>query len=87
VVPSLVWKTRTRSVGHSSTLYLSSGVVKKRVITEEHKIKISIKNSIKQTGNGNSQFGTCWITNGKESKKIHLGDLIPDGWKLGRKIK
>jgi hypothetical protein len=24
VVPSLVWKTRTRSVGHSSTLYLSA---------------------------------------------------------------
>jgi hypothetical protein len=35
----------------------------------------------------NSQFGTCWITNGKENKKIKKGGVIPDGWKLGRKIK
>jgi len=53
---------------------------------EESKKKIGEKNSIKQSGGGNSQFGTYWITNEKENKKIHKGDLIPDGWKLGRKI-
>ena len=35
----------------------------------------------------NSQFGKCWITNETENKKIHKGDLIPEGWRLGRKIK
>jgi hypothetical protein len=40
-----------------------------------------------QSGNKNSQFGTCWITNGLENKKIIKGDVIPKGWFLGRKIK
>lgn len=35
----------------------------------------------------NSQFGKCWITNEIENKKIHKGDLIPEGWRLGRKLK
>jgi len=41
----------------------------------------------KQKGINNSQYGTCWITNGIDNKKINKGDLIPDGWKLGRKLK
>jgi hypothetical protein len=36
-------------------------------------------------GSSNSQFGTCWITNEIENKKINKGDIIPDGWRLGRK--
>lgn len=36
-------------------------------------------------GEKNSQFGTCWITNGKENKKIKKEETIPNGWKLGRK--
>ena len=55
--------------------------------TEETKKKIGIVNSAKQRGEGNSQFGKCWITNEVENKKIHKGDIIPDGWRLGRKIK
>ena len=35
-------------------------------------------------GENNNQFGTCWITNGVESKKIKKEEIIPDGWKLGR---
>jgi hypothetical protein len=38
-------------------------------------------------GESNSQYGTCWITNETESKKISKGSLIPEGWRLGRKIK
>ena len=38
-------------------------------------------------GKNNSQFGTCWITNEIESKKIYKGDPIPKGWRLGRKMK
>jgi hypothetical protein len=35
-------------------------------------------------GNRNSQYGTCWITDGKENKKIKKGEIIPKNWKLGR---
>lgn len=38
-------------------------------------------------GSDNSQFGKCWITNDLESKKINKGDIIPEGWRLGRKVK
>jgi hypothetical protein len=53
--------------------------------SEETKRLIGIKNSISQKGEKNSQFGTCWITNGIENKKIKKNDLYlyPD-WKLGR---
>lgn len=56
----------------------------------ETKIKIGIANSIQQKGEKNSQFGTHWITNGEENKKIKKDDLqfwINQNWKLGRKIK
>jgi len=56
-------------------------------ITEDHKRKIGMANSIKQKRSKNSQYGTCWITNGFKNKKIKKGDTIPNGWKLGRKIK
>lgn len=55
--------------------------------TEETKKKIGLANSVKQKGEGNSQFGKCWITNELENKKISKKDTIPEGWRLGRKIK
>jgi group I intron endonuclease len=54
--------------------------------TEETKQKIGEASKIKQSGSSNSQFGTRWITNGTENKKIKKTDLMPDGWKFGRKI-
>jgi hypothetical protein len=39
-----------------------------------------------RVGDKNSQYGTCWITNELENKKICKGEIIPDGWHLGRKI-
>lgn len=51
--------------------------------TEETKNKISVTKS-KLKGDKTSQFGTCWITNDIENKKIKKTDIIPDGWKLGR---
>lgn len=35
-------------------------------------------------GNKNSQFGTMWITNGAENKKISKNYDIPVGWNKGR---
>lgn len=46
----------------------------------KQKIKLSLAG--KQSAEKNSQFGTCWITNGQESKKIKKEEL--DNWlKLG----
>jgi hypothetical protein len=53
--------------------------------TEEHKRKIGEANSKKQKGSGNSQFGTMWITNGIDAKKIPKTDAIPRGFRRGRK--
>lgn len=43
-----------------------------------------------QQGTKNSQYGTCWITNNNENKKIKLTELnyyLENGWIRGRKIK
>jgi hypothetical protein len=48
--------------------------------SEETKLKMS--NAHK--GNKNSQYGTMWITNRKENKKIKKEDKIPEGWYKGR---
>jgi hypothetical protein len=53
--------------------------------TNDTKRKIGKSNSIKQSGNNNSQFGTMWITTGTLNKKIKKEDLIPEGWYKGRK--
>lgn len=55
--------------------------------TTTTKEKIGKANSEKQTGNKNSQFGTFWITNGSQSQKIKLVDIIPEGWHKGRVMK
>lgn len=55
--------------------------------TEESKQKMSQSSKGKKIGPENSQFGTCWITNGIDSKRIKKAEEIPDGWKLGRIMK
>jgi hypothetical protein len=53
--------------------------------TDESKFKIKSSLQGHGAGNKNSQFGTIWITNGSESKKIKSSSEIPDGWRKGRK--
>jgi len=50
----------------------------------KHKMKRSAVG--KHDGEKNSQFGSMWITNGIENKKIKKDDIIPEGWNKGRKI-
>lgn len=60
-----------------------------RTHTEETKRKISEKNSFNQMGSKNSQYGTCWINNGKETKKIKKEEInyyLCIGWTKGRKM-
>jgi group I intron endonuclease len=53
--------------------------------SEETKRKISEHNK-SLVGDKNSQFGTVWITNGFNNKKIKSVDEIPNGWYRGRKL-
>lgn len=54
--------------------------------TGETKKKIS-KGAIKRLGNNNGSFGTCWITNGQENRKIKKDELdiwLEKGYYKGR---
>jgi hypothetical protein len=53
----------------------------------ETKKKMSSSSIGKGLGEDNSQFGTKWITNGTENKKIKKSEDLPNGWSYGRKIK
>jgi hypothetical protein len=55
--------------------------------SEETKRKLSEIMKTKGHSSSNSQYGKCWITNEIENKKIYQGDVIPSGWRLGRKMK
>lgn len=72
--------------------YISGGLVPLwRNRKHTNKTKLQMRETHHKNGDQksykNSQYGTCWITNGIKSKKIHKGDLIPDDWRLGRKLK
>ena len=55
-----------------------------RTHKEETKLKMQAR-AKQRLPSQNSQFGTRWITNGTEVKKIHKDESIPENWKLGRK--
>jgi hypothetical protein len=55
--------------------------------SEETKKIIGLYSSVHQKGDGNSQYGTMWITDGVDSMKIKKTDTIPVGFKKGRIIK
>lgn len=51
--------------------------------------KLMSEKAKERVGEKNSQFGTCWINNGKEAKKIKKEDLntwLDNGWVKGRKL-
>jgi group I intron endonuclease len=54
---------------------------------QESKLKMSNSHKGKHDGELNSQYGTIWITNGKENKKIKTYEEIPNGWEKGRVLK
>ena len=73
--------------GHREKKYFYDWGGKKH--RDENKKLIGEKNSIKQQGHNNSQYGTCWITKDGLNKKIKKEDIdsfIRDGWNKGRKL-
>lgn len=48
------------------------------------KKKETWKKTGRAVGNKNSQFGSMWITNGSENKKIFKDSIVPEGWNKGR---
>jgi hypothetical protein len=50
----------------------------------KEKIKETFKKNKHNQGIKNSQYGTMWVTNGYENKKIKKEDVIPEGWRNGR---
>ena len=64
-----------------------NGVWHNKTHSDETKQKMKQSAIGKHDGEKNSQFGSMWITNGTENKKIKKIDPIPDGWSKGRKIK
>lgn len=54
--------------------------------SQETRRKMSESKKGYGSGKSNSQFGTRWITNGVENRKIKRTDAIPDGWRAGRNM-
>jgi len=56
--------------------------------SEESKAKIKATRALRKPGLGekNSQFGSKWITNGIDIKKLRKDEILPDGWKYGKKL-
>jgi len=50
----------------------------------KHKIETLEKFSKIHLGSNNSQFGTMWITDGFENKKVKCDSIVPDNWRKGR---
>lgn len=52
----------------------------------KHSDETKKKMSLSRSGSGNSQYGTMWINNGREARKIQRDQSIPEGWQKGRKL-
>lgn len=52
------------------------------------KLAESTKQKLRElnTGSNNPNYGTFWITNGMENKKVKSLDNLPDGWYKGRSV-
>lgn len=57
------------------------------MLNKNHSKSTKDKMSDLHSGNKNSQYGSMWITNGIENKKIKNIDIIPNGWYKGRVTK
>lgn len=80
------WKKKI-SAGLKQHYLTNDGSFKDKKHTKKTKEKISNAMRSKTRGKNNSQYGTMWITNGSENRKLHKEEDIPSGWKRGRVCK
>ncbi len=74
---------------HANGAYSYKGFIGK-THSEETKLIIGLSSSNHQKGEGNSQFGTCWMHNESKNIKIKKDELdlyLSSGWTKGRKMK
>lgn len=78
---------RTKTNFADNRSHLESVV--KRAATKEaiSKRKETFSAMKHQAGEKNSQFGTKWINNGSECRKIKSADPLPAGWVYGRNFR
>ena len=55
--------------------------------SKEHCERISAALKVQRVGKGNPSYGSIWITNDIDTKKIRKDEIIPNGWRLGRAFK
>jgi hypothetical protein len=55
--------------------------------SDDTKLKMSVVKKGKGLKSDNSQWGSKWITNGIESKKINENEKLPENWFYGRTLK
>ena len=82
--PDVIAKAKLKRAETFKKIDFNFSTFKNRKHSEESKLKMKGQD---KSGNKNSQFGTMWITNGTENKKIKTTDTIPNGFYKGRKIK
>jgi hypothetical protein len=70
--------------GHSQGKY-KYDTFRGKTHSEEWRKQHSETMKVKSAGSNNSQFGSIWITDGSNARKISKTDAIPEGWKRGRK--
>ena len=90
-----IWKkNRVEAISKAVKLAVLEGRLKTDTFTgKSHSTKTLIQmqksHKGKHIGSKNSQYGTCWIHNEKQSKKIkriELSDFLMVGWIEGRKL-
>jgi hypothetical protein len=55
--------------------------------SDDTKLKMSVLKKGKGLKSDNSQWGSKWITNGVESKKVNENEKLPENWFYGRTLK
>ena len=55
--------------------------------SDDTKLKMSVVKKGKGLKSDNSQWGSKWITNGVESKKVNENEKLPENWFYGRTLK
>ena len=81
-----IWKSGIEAISNKRKSGEIPGSWTGKKHSEETKQKMR---KSKNAGNSNSQFGTCWINDGQEVKKVKKEELqswLDQGWRKGRNL-